>query len=383
MAGALWSFVYLLLISTDLYIDYEASIYLYVSFCVIAFEWVSVITSHIKIKSKKSTEYIKTISYRKIDFTIIFLVICLLVYLVKVLLIIIHGFSGLTSIVFTLKYAQITGNLSTGLTPYIATFSFVFSSFLIYSYYNSEDKYHHFLRGRMIFMMILSLLYAVSLMGRVFILQWAISSLGVFVFTSHIPKEKVRKVVIKAGIALVALFLLYGISKFYYRLDEMSVKSIIDDTISVYVAGPLVGMQILLDRAVGAQHAKATFDFFYSLLNAFGCNFEYYQRVPYLSLGPTESLYGNVYTAFYYWIVDYGYIATFLLYQFFAVLHTRIYMIAKKKKRGYNYTLAAFAMYPLLMQFFDEQYLTQISWIIQILFWTYLIYKTDFYVKKG
>ena len=382
MVGLLWTFVYILLISTSLYVDYSSTIYLYVSFCVIVFEWVSVATSFVKIRDEKKSEYIKCISYRHIDLTIAILVCCFLAYIINVALVLLRNFSGITAIVFTLKYAQVTGKLSTGLIPYVATFSFVFTSFLIYITYNSEERYQGFLKSRMKFTLVLSLLYAVFLLGRVFILQWAIASLGMFVFSSHIDKEKVRKLVIRAGIALLVLFILYGISKFFYRLKDMSIQEMIDDTISVYVAGPLVGMQLLLNRGIGTQRAKATFDFFYSFLNIFGVSFQHYNRISYMSLGPTESLYGNVYTAFYYWIVDYGYIGTFILYQIFSILHTRLYLFSKKKKTGFYYTLTAFAMYPLLMQFFDEQYLTQISLLIQILVWSNLIYKTNLYIVE-
>jgi oligosaccharide repeat unit polymerase len=219
-------------------------------------------------------------------------------------------------------------------------------------------------------------------MGRVYMLDFVSGVIFTLVFTTDKDNKILKKIIIIIVIVLATVFFAYGVSKFYYRLNEMSLKQILDDTISVYVAGPLVGMQILLKNGVPTQEPKATLSFFYRLFNAFGANMHEYIRIDKLMLGPTSSLNGNVFTVFYYLIIDYGYIAAFTIFCVFGAIHGLLYKAALNKEDGFFILILTFMYYPLLMQFFDEQYITQISKFIQIVFWSFILFKTPLVFRK-
>lgn len=384
LAGIEWSVVYLLLFNTTLFVDQGSWIYLYVAFAIIAFQWISYVTG-----GKGSVKYnnICNLEIKYLNISIILVVLSLdfAYYLSNIIRILLSSdFTPLT-IVYTLKYAQLQGWLQTGLTPYFATFSFMFSSLLIVIYISQKisGNISRKLIINLIVSIILSLGFSISLMGRVYMLDFVSGVIFTLIFATDTNNKKFKKIIIIIVFTLVTVFFAYGVSKFYYRLNEMSLKQILDDTISVYVAGPLVGMQILLKNGVPTQEPKATLSFFYRLFNAFGANMPEYIRIDKLILGPTPSLNGNVFTVFYYLIIDYGYIPAFAIFCIFGAIHGLLYKAASKKGDGFFTLILTFMYYPLLMQFFDEQYLTQISKFTQIIFWSFILFKTPLVFQKN
>lgn len=384
LAGIEWSVIYLLLFNTTLFVDQKSWIYLYVAFAVAAFQWISYVTG-----GKGSVKY-NNIDKLEIKYLNIYIILAILAldfayYLSKIIRILISSdFTPLT-IVYTLKYAQLQGWLQTGLTPYFATFSFMLSSLLIaiYILQKKDGNASRELKRSLNVSILLSLGFSLSLMGRVYMLDFVSGVIFTLIFTTDTNNKKLKNIIIILAVVLATVFFAYGVSKFYYRLNEMSLKQILDDTISVYVAGPLVGMQILLKNGVPAQEPKATLSFFYRLFNAFGANMPEYIRIDKLMLGPAPSLNGNVFTVFYYLIIDYGYIAAFVIFCVFGAIHGLLYRAASKNGDGFFTLILIFMYYPLLMQFFDEQYLTQISKFIQIVFWSFVLFKTPLTFRKN
>ncbi len=209
--------------------------------------------------------------------------------------------------------------------------------------------------------LVLALIYALGLTGRTPIIMLLMSVAGVLVITRRVS---VAKVVLTFGSVILALFAAIGLA---LRLadpeggDLVEVFDSLYELFLVYVAGSLPAFDLYLHAAPTGEGGSHTFRMFYAVLSNLGADvtvapmIQPYEYVPF----PT-----NVYTMFQPFYADFGLWGVFLAPLFLGYVHGFIY---KKAIRGHLFFMLvyALALYPLVLQFYQDHYFSLLSLWLQ------------------
>lgn len=186
------------------------------------------------------------------------------------------------------------------------------------------------------------------------------------------------KIGVKVVCLLCAVFIIYARMKSPY---ETSQSIPITKTIENYLCGSIVAFCNWINEGNHEWgYGAYTFRFFFALLKGLGFNVNVVTMVePYVP--NINGNIGNVYTFYKWYANDFGLVYALFWQGIVGMIHG---WIAKKAYRYKNQKWLiwyAISFYPLIMQFFMDEYMTMLSTWIQIGFWIFLLLNTKlFYV---
>ena len=195
-----------------------------------------------------------------------------------------------------------------------------------------------------------------------------------FMMKRNSKKEIIRAALIGISL-LVFVFIGYQVLKNPY---ENAANTSIFVSIENYLCGSVVAFLKWVDIPHQYYYGDYTFRFLFAILKPLGFNVNVASMVePYIE--NINGNIGNVYTFYKWYANDFGIIYA-LFWQFIVgVIHG---IITKKMYTKHNtITLVVFALsiYPLIMQFFMDEYITMFSVWVQTFFWVVLILKTNLF----
>lgn len=254
-----------------------------------------------------------------------------------------------------------------GYLAYLFTLAFVVTSLQLNLVFKKIIRLPYF-----IFSVVISLFYAYLGTGRTFILLFAVLMLFPLIIMGII---RFRGLFI--SIALIAFLFVFvaAMTAKGVSVDESfssNVKSFLEN-LAGYTVAPILAFFRLMSTKVEVDFGANSFRILYSLLYSFGL-FGFppvalvrdYAFVP----GPT-----NVYTVYEVYFRDFSYLGV-VVPPLFLIGHWWLY--AKARRFGgvwiFYYSVS---VYPLLMQFFQDQYFSLLSTWIQIGFWYWLLMKNS------
>ena len=262
-----------------------------------------------------------------------------------------------------LRSALTDGQQDFGLLSYLSMPSFVISSLCVTQY-----ALHRKGVLRMILAVTASLFFVYLSTGRTFVLL-----LLVMVFAPLVLLKKIRLKGVFLAIALaISLFLAVAtMTSKGVSIEEdfrSNVKSF-SDSLGAYTIAPLVAFSGLTLEESTASFGQSIFRFFFALFYSLGLTdsppislVKEYAFVP----GPT-----NVYTVYEVYWADLSYFGM-LVPSVFLVGHWMLYRSASRGS-GISIFLCSASYYPLIMQFFQDQYVSLISQWLQLVFWYWLL----------
>ncbi|GEM_PF-3213859 len=254
-----------------------------------------------------------------------------------------------------------------------------FAFFLyLYKFYSGKDRNLKMLY----FTAVLLLAYIVLSTGRTTIMQVFLLILGVI---SIFKRVKIRYIIF-ALLGFIALFFVYGIAlqkgasegnTFVENLHSLS-----ENVVMYFIGGPSAFDQVF-NRGIPSYEETRTFRLIASLLYKFGFTanppqglVENFVMVPF----PT-----NVYTCYYVYIQDFGVGYAFFVLLVQAFSHTMFYYkaITPGRYRVQFVFLYSMLLFPLVMSFFHDQFITLLANWIYIFVLTaitrkYIFYKSSF-----
>lgn len=136
-----------------------------------------------------------------------------------------------------------------------------------------------------------------------------------------------------------------------------------------YLVAPFVALSNLVDKGAEPSFGINTFRTLISVLAAL--NLSEIKPVPLIREYAEVPDLTNVYTVFEVYFLDFSYVG-FLIPPLFLVMHSFLYKKALRSRGVFVFIYAA-SVYPLLMQFFQDQYMTLLSMWLQIGFWYWLL----------
>lgn len=262
----------------------------------------------------------------------------------------------------TLRKALTIGGESYGLLSYFFILSFVVSSLTVFSYRQGSAHL-----GRLILSGLVSLSYVYLSTGRTFVLLFLCLTIAPLVISGAIRlKGMLASVVIFTGLFMVITVISgKGISSdtgFWANIDSFLVN------IRMYTIAPFVALSDLLATDPVLEWGKNTFRFFISFQYALGLS-----DIPPVPLirdyvfVPDAT---NVYTVYDVYFRDFSYFGI-LIPPAFLVIHYWLYCKAIRLGQTWLFYYSA-SLYPLVMQFFQDQYFSLLSIWIQITVWYWL-----------
>lgn len=286
-----------------------------------------------------------------------------------------------TSIFITLKtgYATNSFNLP-AIFSYIKSFISIFTIFMvIISFYINpyfKNKYKTLLVIQL-FILFASLL---SNLTRNDVLSVFLPILVSIIVIKNFNNKTVFKYLFRFVIMFMIFFIVFASFKYYNSFESSTLFSFTAKQISGYLSGSISALESFVSSRIVMIHGQNTFRFFIAIYDSiFNDNLAVPLVQNYTFIG--DDIVTNVYTFYHYYIYDFGLIYALFIQFLIGVFYGYIYKKSSSKKPYYVFIFSVF-MYPLLMQFFQDQYFSLFSGWVQFIVIGYILFKTDFILTK-
>jgi len=250
--------------------------------------------------------------------------------------------------------------------------------FLNYSYIINQAlfivglwKFKQIARWKFITIVITNLMGQFALMEKSGIFLMIIATLFVLFERGVI---KVRSIVITVC-SLVLIFFLFNMAK-EIQSDENAESMTFLDFFAIYVLSPCVAYERVVED-LSFQFGSHTFQYFYLILNKFGCNFEVNDRIQDFVWVPLPT---NVYTIFQPFYEDFGQAGIAYFAALYGILSGVIYRVFT------NGSFVGRCVYAdivkiLMLQFYSEDFLQNFVLFAQFVIIVFIISQTTFKLK--
>lgn len=279
----------------------------------------------------------------------------------------------LSNFLFTLKInndANIIVNNT--LFKYFIVFSISFTVFTITKYksFNRKSKV------LVVLQFLVGLIFASLSLGRTALLMLIVSSVVAFIYTR---RKYSIKLLMGSSLFFLLIFIVYQWLKFPYLFESSEAFTNMIDGILLYLSGGIVAFEkwLLLNNEL--TYGANLFRFFYEVFESVGFNTSVANLVqPKIYIGAGLST--NVYTIYQFYTSDFGIVFSVLVMSFLGAFHG--YVFKTKDASSLHLYAFSFSVYPLIMQFFQDQYVSLTSTWIQVLFYGIVFYKTNTFQKE-
>lgn len=272
-----------------------------------------------------------------------------------------------------LRSAMTADGESFGVLSYFSILSFVVASVVVGAYLNRWIGL-----WRVCGSIAVSLFYVYVSTGRTFALLF-FSLLAVPLILTGVIRGKgiiCSTILVVCAFAFVTAMTAKGISVEADAGDNISSFS---EQLRAYVIAPLIAFSRLVNNLISADFGLNTFRLVFSILKALGiidaapaALIRDYEFVP----DPT-----NVYTVYDAYFRDFSFAGIFIP-PTFLLGHWWLYQKAKNYGDKWIYYYSA-SVYPLVMQFFQDQYFSLLSMWVQIGFWYWLLLDSRLHLNKN
>lgn len=270
------------------------------------------------------------------------------------------------------------GGLIADLILYFYTFEIAFTIFIVYVFFNIRP--FPFIKIVFAASICLGLIGAMLSLGRTTLLLFFIATLIVYIVSRGVGN---RKIIISALLAVFVFLMFFTLYNFYkytgLNFGKEETRYIMNLTL-MYSSGSPATFQNWFESGHELIYGRNIFRFVFAILNAMGFNVEPRSLLnDFMLLAPGIDV--NTYTVYHYYAMDFGKIFALMLQIPLGMFHGYLYNKATKLKPFWIYVFAL-SMYPLLMQFFQDQYASLTSAWIQYVFYGFIFFKSGLFIKK-
>jgi oligosaccharide repeat unit polymerase len=273
-----------------------------------------------------------------------------------------------------LRYELAYGDADIGPLKYLMPFAFVVFAFNLYSFYLRRNSVN---RVYLIITLFALIIYAVFATGRTYFLM----ILAIYAGISFLVNPAISlKRYFFAFIVFFVIFLGIGIIYGKGGSTDDSFKNNVQSSIAnagIYLVTSLNALDIETShRSISLDQEDNTFRFFTKVgiqldiikKRRISDIFQEFVFVPYAT---------NVFTYYSPYIRDFGRIYAWITLAFFGAIHTYFYNRGLYIKRLRSIFYYSFLLFPLLLSFFADQYMSLFSFWVQIVFFTELLLYID------
>lgn len=268
----------------------------------------------------------------------------------------------------TLRSQFTQNNISYGALSYFVILSFIVSSVNISRYYDRAIG-----KLQLILSFSVSVFYAYLSTGRTYFLMLACMSFFPLLMRNKIKFRGAVFVIICVMLSFVTVALMTRKGVNLYSSWSEIMQSIIFN-LKLYLLSPVLAMSKLFEDYQGVHEMAAhCFRSVYSLLYKIGLPVETTSLIREVTYVPFPT---NVYTVFDPYFRDFNIMGVLIFGIVSSIIHMSLYIKAKNTSGPYIFIYSA-TLFALIMQFFQDMYLSLLSSWIQIVFWYMLFIKRD------
>lgn len=301
--------------------------------------------------------------------------VMLLLYIYKsILLVISNGLSGsLADLMIYLRFLAIHTNASLGLMGvmfYYIGFSFsLVAAFVLINniLVSGEWQKRNFLLLTMILEGFVFLFFSTS---RYNFIIYLVAVAIIFINRLRASGHN-KKMVNAKGVKYAVLLGILGISLFFLLgLFSRKNSANIFNAVAGYVASPIVALNEFINGDIQKSQGFGgeTLLGIRSMLMRFGYDIQANSRIlEFIKFGNENSYTTNVYTSLRRYLNDFGFWGMCLVQWMFGFVYNILYMVSFNKKKSVFIILYSYLNYKLVLQFFDEEFLTTFLSIDEIL----------------
>ncbi len=176
-------------------------------------------------------------------------------------------------------------------------------------------------------------------------------------------------------VSILAIFIISSLSKFADAMEGWDIGRKLDTFLTSYFTGPSLAFISWIDSSPTPALGKYIFRFFFAVINALGFDVEVVPTLQeFVMVNGTAT---NVFTALYWYTIDFGVLAASVIEFGLGVLYGFLYKQARTKKIPSLCNIAIYSLmvYPIVNQFFDDVLFSRLSLWIQRLLWLFLFTK--------
>ncbi len=283
------------------------------------------------------------------------------------------------SIYYMLRYAEDEINLPRLFDYYRKTVEFFFLAFLTL-YLKMDTKKKLQVKKYIIILFIIAALAVASLPTRNSILFFMLPLVIIFLINGNASNRKIAFVGIIVIIVFMVFFYLVSLSKYWYIYDDAASKiTVIKDEIATYLSGSIIAFGTTITQHAFSYNGQNTCRFFIAVFDRlFGTSNALDLVQEFVTIG--NNITTNVYTFYDFYLRDFGVLYALLAQGIVGVIHGCFY---KGMNKGKPVMIFGFSMltYPLIMQFFQDQYVSLLSTWLQVIIVAFVVFKTNLFFK--
>ncbi|WP_282033866.1 O-antigen polymerase [Metabacillus indicus] len=285
------------------------------------------------------------------------------------------------SIYQTLRHGLTTDTLLIpGYLLYTRSIIFILTICMVIISFNINKIQNGSFKKILYIQLIITLANLLLIMSRNSLLIGTLPILIAFLVCRNFNNTKIVNYAGRFILGFLIFFSLVAIMKVSYMNQYESNVELLTSQFALYMSGSLVALEKVMDHNVAYLYGENTFRFFYAISDKIFGTAQAQQLVQEsISIGDGQGT--NVYTFYQYYIRDFG-IAYALVVQFvIGIFHGFLYrmMLTKKPIKIFYFSIM---IYPLVMQFFQDQYISLLSTWIQHLVVGLIFFNSGLFVSK-
>lgn len=371
-----WIIFSLMLPISELDFNASSNCYLYLAFGVIIFEIACfIIQKKIRINERlQENKYKFKVNYFILKLLIGIEIIFSIFVLYRYYILINNNYTINVLQTYSLNKNEL-GN--EGLISYGRNMFLALGISIIIGYSRVEDKEKKIYKKYMIFQIIIMIILSITRMSRNGMLFSMLPILISYIIVTRQQNIKVIKKLLLFLIIFLIVFFAFSVFKYFYEYtDKTSYIKNFKNQFLTYGCGGIIAIQKMFDAGNFVQYyGLNSFRFFIAIYDKiFNSNYAKSLVQNFISIG--NGVTTNVYTFYQYYISDFGLIYALLIQFLVGIFHGVSYKKMSQMKNYWIY-IFSFSIYPLIMQFFQDQYISLMSTWIQILIFGFVFLRTN------
>jgi oligosaccharide repeat unit polymerase len=378
--SAIWLLMYIILLLRSKTVDLSSIYYLsfFIGLCFFIMGFFIVIGNRNKRKccAIKEKESNLTFNPFLIKIVLLILIPLFLIFLREVISFILANYSY--NFWQTLSIGRRTGTYGESfIISYsrIAIIAFTVVSSIIY--FSNPIKRN---KGYFFISLIIASFFTVTAGNRGTIFMLVLAIFFSYMIIKNYKNRKVSIILSVAASLILAIFISFAFMKFVYE-DQSNTLGFILSQMRLYFSTSLIAFVGWAESFQDYSYGSNTFRFFLAILNSVGYNIEVPGNVQDFVL-----VYGdrtNVFTILHYYAMDFGLVYAFIIQLILGIIHGLLYKkaILYKGINPFFIGLQSLSYYPLVYQFFSDQYFTLLSTWVQFLLWIWIFTRKGFLIS--
>lgn len=247
-------------------------------------------------------------------------------------------------------------------------------------YWTMDGKERRGIRKFVFALLAIALLFVASVPSRNSILSYVLPLLILFICTHRVSNRMILLLGACSVFGFMCFFYAISLGKYWYLYESAADSmSVLIEEIKIYLSGSIIAFGNTFSEHAYMYCGKNAFRFFMAVNDTlFGTSNALKLTNEFVTISGLRT---NVYTFYDFYLRDFGVMYSLVAQFIVSCIHGRSY---KGLLNGRIFSTYFFAMlsYPLVMQFFQDQYCSLLSTWIQILLVGIIILKTNIFVEE-